>query len=87
MWDDIIELILDLVLNGAAEVVDCKKAPKAVRVISAVIILAVLIGVCGFLIWIGLSDDKVVLTLLGVGLFVLFVIMGTYKVMKYRKKK
>jgi len=85
MLDDIIELILDLVLNGAAEAVDCKKAPIWIRILSAIIILAVVIGFGGLLIWSGVNEGKLVLILLGIGVFVLFAMLGIYKVIKYRK--
>ena len=87
MLDDIIELIFDLVLNGAAELVDYKKAPMIVRILSAVIILAVVIVFCGLLIGAGINKEEIVLILLGIGLFVLFVIGVIYKIIQYKKKK
>ena len=86
MLDDIIELIFDLVLNGAAELVDYKKAPMIVRILSAVIILAVVIVFCGLLIGAGINKEEIVLILLGIGLFVLFVIGVIYKIIQYKKK-
>lgn len=87
MLDFIVELIAELILGGAAEIMDYKKAPIWIRILSAIIILAVVLGFGGLLIWSGINEGEIVLILLGIGVFVLFAIAVCYRLIKHRKQK
>jgi len=87
MLDDIIEIILELFFDIAIETFDNKKVPKFVRILSAVVILAVVLVLCGLLIGAGINEEEMVLIILGVGLLVGFATLAVYKVIKHKKEE
>lgn len=87
MLDDIIEIILELFFDIAIETFNNKKVPKFVRILSAVVILAVVLVLCGLLIGAGINQEEMVLIILGVGLLVGFAVFAVYKVIKHKKEE
>ena len=84
--NDIIEVILELVLEGVIEAAGSKSVPMPVRIFLTIIILALLFGVCGLVIGMGISSGNVVLTIIGVGLLLVFTVMGYSKIKKFKKR-
>ncbi len=87
MLDDLIEIILEFFFDIAIETFDNKKVPRFVRVLSAVVILAVLLGACGLLIGAGINTGESVLIILGVGLLVGFAAFAIYRVIKHKNEE
>lgn len=85
MLDDIAEIIFELVLEGATQAIDSKSVPKGVRVFLLVVITALLLGVCIFLIGAGINEGEIVLIILGVGLLVGFTALAIYKAKQHGK--
>ncbi len=86
MLDDFIELILELILDGAIEAAGSKKMPMPVRIILAVVILALIFGVCGLLIYIGIDTGNAGLTVLGTAIAVVFIVLAIVKIRKHKKQ-
>lgn len=84
MLDDLVELILELVLDGAAQAVESKSVPRGVRIFLLVVIITVILGVCIFLIGAGISNDKIALIILGAVLFVVFAALIAYEIWQHR---
>jgi len=87
MLDFIVELVAEIIFGGAEAIIDYEKAPIWLRILAATIILTVVLGLGGLLIWSGINEGEMVLILLGVGVLILFGIAVCYRVIKYKKKK
>ena len=66
--DDLLELALDVLLEGAAETAASPKAPLPVRIGLGFLLGAFFIGVFGLIFWVGLSTGQWPLMLLGMAL-------------------
>ena len=83
----IIELIFEGMVDGAIEGLESRKVPMPLRILCAVVLFAVLIGIGVLFVLIGMSDDsvavRIILGVIFVGLF------GglTWKVCKVFKKR
>ena len=87
----LLELIIDFIFEGVLEFavdgMESKKVSMPLRILSAVVLFSVLIGIGVFFVWIGLSEDNVVLRIvLGVVFAALFGGL-TWKVCKVFKKR
>ncbi len=87
----LLELIIDFIFEGVLEFavdgMESKKVSMPLRILSAVVLFSVLIGIGVFFVWIGLSEDSVVLRIvLGVVFAALFGGL-TWKVCKVFKKR
>lgn len=87
MLDDILEFLFELILDGMVEAAGDKQVPKPVQVVLAVILALFFIGLFGLLIWVGISNESVLMVVLSVALLVAAVIGIRYKVKKLRRKK
>ena len=85
MLDDFIELILELILDGAIEAAGSKKVPILVRIILAAMILALVFGICELLIYIGVDTGNARLTVLGTAIVVVFIVLAIVKIRKHKK--
>ena len=56
--DDLLELALDVLLEGAAETAASPKAPLRVRIILILILGIGFFGVAGLIFWVGLDTGK-----------------------------
>ena len=72
MLDDIIEVVLELVLDGAIEAAGSKKIPMPVRILAAGIILVFALGLIGLLFWVGMDSGSTGLMILAAVLLVIF---------------
>jgi len=85
MLDDFIELILELILDGVIEAAGSKRVPMPVRIILASMILALVFGVCGLLVYIGVDIGNAGLIVLGTAIIVVFIILAIVKIRKHKK--
>lgn len=81
--DDLIELLIELVLDGSHELLKSKKVPKWIRYIIGLIFISIPIGAIVF--GIMLLKESIIggIIIIGVGLFMLIGI--TIKISKYLK--
>ena len=86
MLDDFIELILELILDGAIEAAGSKRVPMPVRILLAAMIMALVFSVCGLFIYIGVDTGNAGLTVLGTAIVVVFIVLAIVKIRKYKKQ-
>lgn len=86
MLDDFIELILELILDGAIEAAGSKRVPMPVRILLAAMIMALVFSVCGLLIYIGVGTGNAGLKILGTAIVVVFIVLAIVKIRKYKKQ-
>ena len=80
----IFDFIFELIIDGSFDAASNKKVPMAVRVISAIILIAFFGGIIGFCIFLGIRDRNWV-TLLLIALILIAVILQALRY--YRKYK
>lgn len=78
-------MILELILDGAIEVAGNKRVPMPVRILLAAMILVLVIGVCGLLIYIGVDTGNAGLMVLGTAIVVVFIVLAIVKIRKHKK--
>ena len=83
MMDDLIEILLELVLEGSHELLKSKKVPIWIRYIIALIFISIIIGV--IVLGVILLKESIIggIIIIGVGLFLLIGII--IKIRKYLK--
>ena len=80
----IMEIILDLILEGSVEAASSKKVPLPVRILASVILLAVYGGLIGFLVYIGIHE-KIWLVLVLAAVILIITVLAFYHVYKKRR--
>ncbi len=85
MWDDILELILELILDGSIEAADNKRVPMPVRIILAMFLIAVFFGVCVLLIIIGIEEENTALKVLGMFMAAAIAALIGIKIRRHKK--
>lgn len=81
--DDLIEILIELVLEGSHELLKSKKVPKWIRYIIALIFISIIIGL--IVLGIILLKESIIggIIIIGAGLFLLVGII--IKIIKYLK--
>ena len=82
-----LDIIFELILNGAIEAVGSKKVPIAFRIALALVLLIFIYGVCGLLIYVGIETGNMALAVLGVLLLVIFTVLIISKVKNHKPKE
>ena len=72
MLDDMIEVVLELVLDGAIEAAGCKKVPMPIRILAAGIVFVFALGLIGLLFWVGMDSGSTGLMILSAVLLAVF---------------
>lgn len=86
MLDVIVEIILDIVWEGAMEAAGSKKVPMPVRIILASVILIFMLCMVALVLWIGVSNQSVILTLIAIAMLVGFAYLCFSKVRQFKRK-
>jgi hypothetical protein len=76
------DLLVEFILEGSVEVLGSKKAPLALRIAAAVVLVAVFLGLIVFFFAIGITDKNPVMLVLAVVFLLVFVVL----IRKFGKK-
>jgi len=87
MLDDIIEVVLELILDGMVETASSKKVPMPIRIALATILGLLVLALFGLLLWVGISSGSVLLIVLAVVLLAACIAWVFFKVKKHKIKK
>lgn len=87
MLDDIIEMILDLILDGMVEAAGSKKVPMPIRIALGAILSLVVLALFALLLYVGIRSGSVVLIVIAVILLVAVVIGVALKVKAFKSRK
>ena len=85
--DDVIELVLELILDGMVEAAGSKHVPLPIRIILTTLLAIFVLGVFGLLLWIGIQNKSVLMIIIVAALLIACIIGIYFKVKKYRNKK
>lgn len=69
MLDDLLELILELILDGMVEAAGNKAVPKPVWILLSVILALAFLAFFGLLLYIGIDSGSIVMIVITVTLF------------------
>lgn len=86
MLDAIVEIILDIILEGAIEAAGSKKVPLPVRVILAGMIILLSLGVVALVFWIGISRKSTILIFIAAAMLIGFAYLCFSKVRQFKEK-
>ena len=84
--DPIIQVVLDLIMDGSLGTVSDRSAPMALRVIAAVILAAAFCALAGFCIYLMIKDPNWYVKVLG-GLILLLTLHAAYRFFKMYKHR
>jgi len=81
--DDLIELIIELVLDGCMELLPNKKVPMWIRVLISCVFMIIIFGI--FILGIALFNDSIIAGIIMILISILFMITIIYKIKKHNK--
>lgn len=84
--DDLLELVLEIVLEGAIEAAGSRRVPLPVRIGLALLVAAFFGGIVGLLLWVGIDTRNWPLTALGAGLGAICVVGLWAKIRQFRRR-
>ena len=84
--DDFLDLLLDIIVDGAMGAVDSPRVPLWVRILLGAVLLAFFLGISGLLMAAGISTESWGLVALGV-LFLVFTAGMAARKLRRRKRK
>lgn len=80
--ETLVEMVVEIIFDGTLELVTAKRIPMFIRVFVAGLLLAFYIGFGGILIYIGIKNNSMVVTVCAV---VLMVVAWVVAVRKYKE--
>ena len=85
--DDLMELLLDVLLEGSVETASSPRTPLGVRVVLILILGIGYIGVSGLIFWVGFDTGKWGLMLLGLTLLTAGAVWFWYKRREFLRRR
>lgn len=86
MLDDILEVVLEIVLDGVVSAAESKRVPMPIRIGLIALLVVLWLGVVGLVLWAGIDSGSVLLILLGALLFFGAAVWGIYKIRKFSRR-
>ena len=85
--DDLVEIFLEIVLEGVIEAAGSKKVPVPARILLAGVTVLLALGLLGFLFWTGVREQSLPVMLAAGALLVGLVLLFWQKVRKFRRRR
>ena len=85
--DDLLDLLLDILVDGAIGAAEDRRVPLWVRILLTAVLLALFLGVSGLLIAAGIGTGRWGLIVLGVLFLVITAGMAAHKLRQRKKKR
>lgn len=82
----IMEILIEIIFEGALESITEKKIPMFFRVMAAVFLLAVYIGLGGILLYIGIINKSGIVIGIAIGLLLLVAVVAVRKYKEIKRK-
>ena len=81
----LLEVILDIVLEGSIEIASDKKVPLPIQIVGTIIIAMVYFGILGSLLYLGIHNNSWIILLID-GCFLLLTVFAVWKGYKRYKR-
>ncbi len=85
--DMLIEILLEIIIEGALEAAESKKVPMPVRILLAAGVVLIFGAVVGMLIWNGVIRKSLLLIICGVLFLALVILLAANKITRFRKAR
>ena len=85
--DMLIEILLEIIIEGALEASESKKVPMPVRILLAAGVVLIFGAVVGMLIWNGVIRKSLLLIICGVLFLALVILLAANKITRFRKAR
>ena len=87
MSDTLVEILLEIIVNGALDASDSKKVAMPVRILLAAGVVLFLGAVVGILIWNGIARGSLLLTICGVLFLALVILLAVNKITRFQRAR
>ena len=85
--DMLIEILLEIVIEGSLEAAESKKVPMPVRILLAAGVVLIFGAVVGMLTWNGVIRKSLLLIISGVLFLALVILLAANKITRFQKKR
>lgn len=85
--DMLIEILLEIIIEGALEAAESKKVPMPVRILLAAGVVLIFGAVAGMLIWNGVIRKSLLLIICGVLFLALVILLAANKITRFQKTR
>jgi len=82
--DDLLTLVLEIILDGAVSAAASKKVPMIIRIVLAVFLIALWLGLCILLLKAGLGTGRYGLVVLSAVIFAGYIVIVAGKIKKMK---
>lgn len=86
MLDDILELVIQIVYDTIDIMTSFSKIPLPIRIIVLSLISIPILAVCGFVLYAGIDANDMIMTIIGGGLILAYIIFIVCKIWQGKKK-
>ena len=80
------EIVLEILVEGAAEAAGSKKVPLPARIALGAALVLFFYGIAALVLWCGVDTGNTALALLGAALFAGFTLLAAVKVRGFRRR-
>ncbi len=87
MLDMLIEILLEIIIEGSLEASESKKVPMPVRILLAAGMVLIFGAVVGMLIWNGVIRKNLLLIICGVLFLALVILLAANKITRFQKAR
>lgn len=87
MLDMLIEILLEIIIEGSLEAAESKKVPMPVRILLAAGVVLIFGAVVGMLIWNGVIRKSLLLIICGVLFLALVILLAANKITRFQKTR
>lgn len=85
--DMLIEILLEIIIEGSLEAAESKKVPMPVRILLAAGVVLIFGAVVGMLIWNGVIRKSLLLIICGVLFLALVILLAANKITRFQKTR
>lgn len=85
--DMLIEILLEIIIEGSLEAAESKKVPMPVRILLAAGVVLIFGAVVGMLTWNGVIRKSLLLIICGVLFLALVILLAANKITRFRKAR
>ena len=87
MLDTLVEILLDIIIEGTLEAADSKKGPMPVRILLAAGVVLIFGAVVGMLIWNGVIRGSLLLIICGILFLALVILLAVNKITRFQRAR
>ena len=87
MLDTLVEILLEIIIEGSLEAAESKKVPMPVRILLAAGVVLIFGAVVGMLIWNGVIRKSLLLIICGVLFLALVILLAVNKITRFQRAR